>query len=111
MKLTRLTQQPSNVYCLAEWARIFRGKTEVTSEKHYSTLDVTWVVINVFRMSHSSLYSVRSSCIPHITARFIEDIFSILFIFIPPLGFRGLFYGEFTQNIYNVIYVHIRNIC
>jgi len=29
---------------------------------------------------------------------------------IPLLGFRGLFYGKFTQNISNVMYVHFRNI-
>jgi len=41
MKPTHLTQLTSTVYYLDPWARIYRGKTEVTSEKYYSTLHVT----------------------------------------------------------------------
>jgi len=40
-KPTHLTQLTSTVYCLATWARICLGKTEVTSENHYSALYVT----------------------------------------------------------------------
>jgi hypothetical protein len=41
MKPTHLTQQTSTVYHAASRARIYRGKTVVTSEKDYSALYVT----------------------------------------------------------------------
>jgi len=33
MKPTHLTQLISTFYCLAPWARVYRGKTVVTSER------------------------------------------------------------------------------
>jgi len=33
IKPTHLTQLTSTVYCLAPWARIYHGKTVVTSER------------------------------------------------------------------------------
>jgi len=61
IKSTHLTQLTSSVYCPAPWARIYRGKTVVTSERHYSSLHVTWVAITLFRTSHhQSVYCARS---------------------------------------------------
>ena len=61
IKPTHLKQLTSTLYCLAPWARIYLGKTVVTSEEPYSALYVTSVAITMFRTSHhQSVYCARS---------------------------------------------------
>ena len=78
LKPTYLTQLTPIFNFLTPWARINRGKTMVTSEKHYSRLHVTWVVITMFRTFLHYIYIYCARSLKY--ALFIEDFFFYIFL-------------------------------